>query len=330
MLAVLLVACGSVAEPEARPAAPPARQVSPAADRAVAETERFAFYSRFDFNLHDRLRTWSVENVRSGEDCITRLPAADRERWNRAVDRFDEILAQGRVELRVRYALFDPSLALDENLGAVPPEYLAALAGGAAAYRACFWAEDDRTNRAWIAALVPLLHRAEAVMASRIAAAHASEWPGEKLVVDVVPYVNFGGGSTVVFPHHVLISSTQPGYDGYGGLELVFHEGSHTFVSPRSDGSIAALAAAAEARGVELPRDLWHAILFLTAGHVTRRTVRELWNDEYEPYMNSQGVLDRAWPEMRAPLEAHWIPYLDGQTTLREASEALVAVLSPR
>lgn len=336
LVAFVLAACGS-ATGEPAPVPLPAERAATAraetmAEGPVAETGRFILYSRFEPNLHDRLRRWAIEEDRGETRCIDALGEREREPWLRAVATLRALFEgdeNGRLELRIHYALGLPDVDLDESLGPVPRSYLGALAEAAPIYRACFWEDDDRRNREWIAALVPMLNRAEDLMASRIAAAHALEWPAERIPVDVVPFVNFGGGNTVVHPHHTLISSMQPGYDRFGGLEVIFHEGSHTFVSPRSEGAVAALRAAAERRGVELHRDLWHAILFLTAGHVARVTVRELWNEEYEPYMYSQGVLDRAWPELRAPLENTWLPYLEGRTTLERAADELIAAVPP-
>src|SRR5262249_45233953 len=149
----------------------------------------------------------------------------------------------------------------------------------------------------------------------------------EPIVVDVVPSVNFGGGYTVFQPNHILISSTRPGYDGFGGVETVFHEASHIIVNPRSPGSIEALRRAAEQRGVELPDDLWHAVLFYTVGAAARKTIRELWGESYEPYMYTQGLFTRGWPEWRKPLEQWWKAYLDGSLSLDEAAAGLVTAI---
>ncbi len=76
-----------------------------------------------------------------------------------------------------------------------------------------------------------------------------------------------------------------------------------------------------------LPRDLWHAVLFLTAGHVARETIRELYGKTYEPYMYTQGLFERAWPELRQPLEKWWIPYLRGNGSLEDAADGLVTAV---
>jgi hypothetical protein len=331
--AALIASC--VPKSESGGASPVVTVATRADDAApVARTERFVFYSRFEFNLHDRLLHWANDEDRLARGCIDGLEPQVRANWEEAVRAFEPLRTPGseRLALRLRYALVAPEDAeIRENLGAVPPWYRTAFDDASAAYRRCFWADDDRRNREWIRALVARVHRVEDTMAKRIELAHGIALENSPIPVDVVPVVNFGGAETVVHPHHILISSTQPGYDGFGGLELIFHEASHTVVSPRSDGSIAALRQAAEQEGVELPRDLWHAVLFFTAGHATQKTVREVWGDDYEPYMYSQGLFTRAWPRWREPFERWWRPYLDGAIPLEEAARGLVAeARSPR
>lgn len=303
-----------------------------AAQEPLVETERFVLYSRFEFNLFDRLRRWASTDDRDGEACVAALSPTDQRGWRDAVERFEAFGGRDgrRAALRARFAMVDPDLDADAELGPVPSWFGESMRAAFPAYRSCWWPDDDRRNREWIEAVAPLLRRAEGEVARRIAAVHGVEWSPGKIPIDVVPDVNFGGGNTVVDPHHILLNSVRPGYQGFGGLEMVFHEASHTIVSPRSRGSIDALRRAAEAEGVELPRELWHAVLFFTAGAVTRDVVRELWGEPYEPYMYSQGLFERAWPEWRAPLEASWLPYVRGAISLESAAGSLVRAVGAR
>jgi hypothetical protein len=38
-------------------------------------------------------------------------------------------------------------------------------------------------------------------------------------------------------------------------------------------------------------------------------------------------LLTRAWPKYRAPIEQHWIPYLNGQGTLEAAIDGVVGAI---
>jgi hypothetical protein len=306
-LALFAVACASAP----RPAAPREDEV---------RTEHFVFRSRFAFNEHDRLRRWALEEDRG-------LPCDADEGFRRAVESFRAIDEDRRAGLRIRYWLYDPALALDDSLGPVPAWYPIAMRDGEASYRRCYWDDDDRANRVWIDRAAEHIRRAEDAMVARLTRAFAIEWPREPIPVDVVPIVDWMGANTVVDPNHVLVASQHGGHDGVGAIEVVFHEASHTRISPNGGGVITALIAEAERTNVELPRDLWHAILFYTVGHATQATIRELSGEEYEMYLDSQGVLDRAWPALREPLERVWRPYLEGETTQEAAVASMCAAV---
>jgi hypothetical protein len=48
---------------------------------------------------------------------------------------------------------------------------------------------------------------------------------------------------------------------------------------------------------------------------------------EYVPYLYSTGLIDRAWPRYRKPIEDHWRPYVEGKITLDEAIARTIAAL---
>src|SRR5688572_27194747 len=330
LLGMVVSACGGHSLRVDHGNAAQSSQPSADADAPVAQTGRFELYSRFTFNLHDRLRQWAVRDDRSGALCIARLPQAERDGWDRAVVAFQALrpdVVPPKLELRLRYELFRPNDPSITNLGAVPAWYRPALAGAGPAYRNCLWRDDDRKNREWILTVAARLARSEAALARRLESAHKVTLPPERIPVDVVPIVDYSGANTVVHPHHIVASSTQPGFEGFGGLEMLFHEASHTVVSPRSEGAIAVLRQTAERQGVELPRDLWRVVLFFTAGHAAEKTVLEIWGEPYRQYLYGTGLFERAWPDMREPVERVWRPYLDGRSSLEDAADALVAAV---
>ena len=103
----------------------------------------------------------------------------------------------------------------------------------------------------------------------------------------VVPRAS--GGYSASEPAHITISSSDPSYRGYAALEMLFHEGSHGF------GLLAVLIeplnqAAAEQK-VTVPPQLWHAVLFYTAGELTTRELKARGID-YTPYADA-GFYDR-------------------------------------
>lgn len=326
-----VAALGALAACATPPAPVHATGEAPATHRddeaPVARTTRFEFRSRFVYNLHDRLLQWGVSDDRTGASCIATLPTAERAGWERGVAAFGALrpeVAPRGLALRLRYELYRPGDPVFDRIAKVPEWYRPALAAAGPAYRRCFWADDDRKNREWIHSLAARLARAETKIATRIEQAHHVTFDAERIPVDVVPNVSFEGAWTVVHPDHILISSTGPGYLGVDALETIFHEASHTIVSPRSDGSVAALRAAAEKEGIELHRDLWHVVLFFTAGDAAKKAIAEAWDQPYVQYLYAQGLFTRAWPELREPMEKIWQAYLDGKTTLDDAARQLV------
>ncbi len=121
------------------------------------------------------------------------------------------------------------------------------------------------------------------------------------------------------------MSCRDAGYQGFRALEMLLHESSHAVVGP-NDGLVAeAIAAAAKARGVPVPRDLWHAILFATSSELTKRWLAEHGVTEFVP--SSVDLFTRAWPKYREPVDRYRIPYVDGNGTLEQAIDAVVAAI---
>jgi hypothetical protein len=124
-------------------------------------------------------------------------------------------------------------------------------------------------------------------------------------------------------PTHVVISSADPRYGGLSALEMLFHEASHAWDQVVMDG----IGRAATAQRKAPPRQLWHAVLFFTAGELTRRELERAGDEDYVEHALRNGVYDRACGGCRALLAKHWGPRLDGRASIDEALAALVAEL---
>jgi hypothetical protein len=300
----------------------------PAAQReVVAATSYFRFHSDALYNLHDLL-TWRTSGLPSApSDSCARASPAD---W-RAFVQAAQLYASKRGPQRNRFILamrFEvagyPGLRLQP--GSVIAPALALLNAALPAYRACWWEEHNRRNRAWIAQLLPRLRPHEDSIGARLARLYQNDWE-KPFPVDVVTFASSTGASTIVEPHHINISAEDSSYRGDAGVEMVFHEASHTILGSRRDVIQRTLSDSALIGTAQPPRDLGHALLFYTTGRVTQQRLAETGTTDYQPYMYKEGVLDRAWPELRAPMERHWQAYLEGKTSLVDALRAIVAAV---
>ena|SRR5688572_19826043 len=303
----------------------------PAAQReVVAATNYFRFHSDALYNLHDLL-TWRTSGLPSAptDSCTTASPAD----W-RAFVQAQQLYANQRGPQRNRFILalrFEvagyPGLRLQPDSVVAPA--LAALNAALPAYRACWWEAHDRRNRAWIAQLLPRLRPHEDSIGARLARLYQNDWE-KPFPVDVVTFASSTGASTIVEPHHINISAEDSSYRGDAGVEMVFHEASHTIIGSARDVIRRIVSDSAAIGTAQPPRDLAHALLFYTTGRVTQQRLAETGTRDYELYMYKEGVLERAWPELRVPMEQHWQAYLDGKTSLAEALRAIVAAVPRR
>jgi hypothetical protein len=91
-------------------------------------------------------------------------------------------------------------------------------------------------------------------------------------------------------------------------VEIVFHEASHGI-----DAVIVKLIDDEAARQrIAAPPELWHAMLFFTAGEIVRRDLGQADNAAYKPYADRYDVYSRNWSRYRTALERYWQPYLRG------------------
>ncbi|MGD2070293.1 MAG: hypothetical protein PVI57_16575 [Gemmatimonadota bacterium] len=301
-------------------------------DAFVAATATFSFFSDPRVNLHDLL-VWRLESrdpVDPRPGCLDRLDAPDGEAFRRAAGFYrDRLSAANRdrrdVLIDLRFHLIghpEVEIAPDSVVDAAVEHLDAALP----AYRACWWGDHDARNRRWIAGVVPRVRAVEDSLTVRLARLYQGEWV-LPIPVDVAGRGSRTGANTVLDPDHILVGTALRAYDGNTALEIVFHEASHTLVGPRSGAVARALGSAAREAGVErLPPELWHVVLFYTTGRALEALLAERGTD-YHPYLYSEGLFDRAWPELREPMERHWQPYLDGRIGMDEAARRLLRAI---
>lgn len=294
-----------------------------------AATRSFVFQNNFWVNLHHLVR--GEARRRSLHLPLVLAPdllnAEEQRAWNRALDAY--------VELANKELVFDADLVRINNAltrvsaASLPPGIVdeptrRALNAAAPVYRAHGWPEQRRLNDAWIAQMRPVVERHAVALVPALVKAYRTKMPSKPIIVDAceeagpnAAYTTQGPGGT---QGHTTIDVRAEHNTGDPGLEIVFHEASHTL----NDHVIDAIRKAAARLQVEVPDNLAHALLFYTTGELVRRELARTGEPHYVPYADRFGIYNNGWLGYRAALEREWQPYLDGKIGFDEALEAVV------
>jgi ketosteroid isomerase-like protein len=207
----------------------------------------------------------------------------------------------------------------------VPASISAALRNqlerAAGAYRAHCWPAHQKANAAWIAELHPRLAANGAAIGKRLSEVYDEPWPSD-IFVDVVTYSNWAGAYTT--DHQITVDSVNPDYQENSALEMIFHEASHTI----DDGIIRQLSSAFRKFNSDQPRGLEHALIFFTAGALTKAELRAS-DPNYVPYAERLGIYKRVpfWAEDEHLFQQYWQPYLEGKSSRDAAMESIARAI---
>jgi hypothetical protein len=187
-------------------------------------------------------------------------------------------------------------------------------------YQKHWWPEHDRVNRAWISAVQPLLARHGPALSQALTRTYATTWPSDPVDVDLSVTAGPVGAYTTGPPTHVTISSSDPGYRDLAALEMLFHESSHSALSDLYE----RVRQAASAQKVTVPPQLWHGVLFYTAGELTSRELNA-HGIAYTQYAGPDLYTNLCGAGCREKIAEHWTPRIDGKRSVAECLTALVA-----
>ena len=290
----------------------------------VVRVQPWELHSSFWMSLH---QTLIADAMRPTPRPLTGLSPEELAAWNGAVDAYRK--AGGRGDMTFAKPMIITNDALTQVADDATEPLLDAplkdsLTLAAPVYRRHWWAADDQANRFFIGYAAAMLREAGAGLVRAHEAVYRTPWP-ERVRVYVSPAAGPLGAYTMTGLAGGVIttmSSRDSGYQGLRALEMMLHESSHAVVGPNNGTVAAAIAAAAKRHGGEVPRDLWHAILFATSSELTRRYLAERGAPTDVPY--SEDLFTRAWPRYREPIEKHWFAYLNGQGTLEDAIDKVV------
>jgi hypothetical protein len=313
----------------------------------------FEFHSGFWLNLHHTLyheaRLKRDSQSSSGPPLMSGLSPAEQHAWDAAVSFYAKNYAGRDLFFSLEMVLIKNQLGDFETCSdlagiktkscdaGLPQKLTAALDSAAPIYRAHLWPEHDRINRRWISAVAPLVRRNGLDLSHRLAEIYQTDWPKDRIRVDVTAFANTQGAYTTLDPLRVTVASTDPRNQGSEGLEVLFHEASLGI----SDSVQNAIVLECRQRNKPIPRDLWQALLFYTTGEVIRSAVdaSALYPNApapaaasspgsgYVPYAVREGLYKRGWQSYLRVLTEYWQPYLDGNETFEDAIARMVSAL---
>ena len=309
----------------------------------------FEFHSGFWLNLHHTLyrlarsqrAAISTANPAAPISGIANLTPAEQRIWSSAIAYYSRTYADNDITVSLEMILIKNQIGDFETCedlagfkrkscdAGLPAKLTEALDAAAPVYRAHLWPEHDRANRRWIAAVAPLVRRNGLDLAHRLAEIYQTNWPRDRIRVDVTNYASSTGAYTTLEPLRVAVSSIDGRNQGAEALEVLFHEASHGIADSVQD----AIFRECRQREKPIPRDLWHALLFYTTGEVIRPLALDSSSSTgssasgYVPYAVREGLYKRGWENYLRLLTEYWQPYLDGRVTFDDAIAHMVSAL---
>ncbi|MGH9382921.1 MAG: hypothetical protein ACRD2N_01305 [Vicinamibacterales bacterium] len=294
----------------------------------VLQVRPWELHSSFWMSLH---QTLIADAMRSTPRDLPALSAEEQAVWTEAVGAYRTAGGRGDMTFATPMIITTDALtqvADDATEPLIDAPLKDALLRAAPAYRRHWWTADDQANRFFIGYAAAMLRDAGEPLVREHEAAYRTAWP-QRIRAYITPHGGpFGAYTMTGLAGGVIttMSSRDPGYQGLRALEMLLHESSHAIVGPNNGTVASAIVAAAKKAGVAVPRDLWHAILFATSSELTRRWLVERGATNFVP--SSLDLFTRAWPKYREPVEKYWIAYLNGQGSLEEAIDSVVASIA--
>jgi hypothetical protein len=318
---------------------------------SVAPAPVFEFHSGFWVNLHHFLyRQGRILRAGLGGEqaepeipsrykalaSIEEMTAEQRHAWQAAVEVYalswssrDLLLNNQMVLINDRLAELEDCPDLEgksavECTSGIAKDLVAALDEAAPIYRQRWWPEQDRINRAWIAALIPQVRGMGGNLAEQLAETYESKWPA-RIHVDVVYYAGPQGAYTSLAPLHLTIATSDSRNQNMNGFETLFYEASHVLARGVQE------SIDRECRRLQkpIPRDLWHALLLYTTGEriggapSIPQAKANVAPKRLSPG-NGNSLYDRGWGDYEPLLERYWQPYLNGRIDLDTAIARLI------
>jgi hypothetical protein len=306
-------------------------------DHPAALTERFALHSDPLVNLHHFLGSWASSDLGSpsnrprvsGMERAIRatFAAEDRERWDAALLLYGEMETAPRSHAEALDLLREESGRLRgeaADLDGMRPGTFETLESVMDLYCGHWWPAHARANQEWLDEVAPILDRHEEVFVEATERLYGSVWPQDPWRIDISAYAPFVGYASQ--RGAIVIHSTDALNAGLGGVETIFHELQHTRAI---SATFAARFEEASRRSAEsLTAEIGHALIYATAGEVTRRIALLEEAPDHAPFWVRQDF-ERLpmWAELLPAIEVHWLPAVRGDRPVDEALDDLIRAL---
>ena len=246
------------------------------------------------------------------------LTDAERRAWREAVT----VYATGLSKLDTVFdrALYDVTNAVrraspDREARALQIDVAvaAALDRAAPIYRKAWWPRHRESNRKWLQSMQDPLKKYGPQMLAYVTRVYQEPWLAGGFPVNISGWANWAGAYST-YDSLLVIATLNPGNQGLHGFEIMFHEAMHQW-DEEIDARLLKIARANKLKFNDL---LSHAMIFYTTGEAMKSVV-----PAHVPYAEIAGIWKGRMGAFKPALDAHWKPYLDGQTTLDEALLAL-------
>ncbi|MBV9263299.1 MAG: hypothetical protein JO324_03185 [Candidatus Eremiobacteraeota bacterium] len=254
---------------------------------------------------------------------LQQITASDQESWYRALRTYRDRYASLSFVFDDTLMNADNEISGDEATPlsmTLPAAMLGALETAAPAYRKSLWERHDASNRAFIASLGKLVAANGCFLSRQLRSIYKTPWLAQPYVVDVVPYAQWEGSysNNAAGFVHIVMSVQDPSESGMGGLDVLFHEASHSIADPDKGTIGAAIVAEAARLNRPAPDQFWHAVIMYTPGKLVEELAARS-GMQYTMVWMQPGLLGRAWSRYYQALETHWLPYMRGTGTLEAA-----------
>lgn len=318
---------------------PPA---APAATSEVAPgSQVFAFANDPWINLHHFLYQWA--QAEAGGPRALSVPERTQPSplspdespiWSEAVGYYQKEVISSDLLFESKLVVWKVQISRISSdpraLSSLPPPLAGQLEKAMPIYQRHWWPSHEAANRAWIDALGPRLERFGPALLRRLANVYGGTLPAEKVRTDVAAYSHRVGAYTSDDPPHIVVSSTDPDLQEDHALEILIHEVSHIH---ELEGALSAALARGFAKYNTAPPDnLWHVMIFYTAGEITNDALQTAGLPAIVPYAERTGMYRRlpAWDGYRNALDSSWKECLAGRLDRDAAMDRLAQDLQAK